>query len=347
MTTNIEFKYINPELYRHPGETEARKRLEKIPGFNKALDMLSDGAAVKAERQTEIASMVRVGPGVYPVLNTLWNDLQSLFGLSGVPLHIAYGLPQAWALRGGNDHPTVVIDSKSLDALPEREMTALLSMQAGLIRLGNATYLAAADFMRWFMDFYGIAGAPAALPSWGIENWRRYAMFSADRAAALSAGDPEAMAALLARISGAGNSSWGGVSEPDALRIQGIEALSHERDWSNNRLRRFALAMNRQNNVGLIRRLDLLDWFSSGVPARILTGEMTAPESAVSDAGAEADAGVSVDPGLAYWGEFASCDDDCKESGGPVADLREMAERGLNSFWKAGEAFWKTFQDKK
>ncbi len=349
MTATVEFRYLNPELYRHPGEREARARLEKIPGFNKALDMLTDNSGVKAERQAEIASMVRVGSGVYPVLADLWNSVQTLFGLHGVPLHVTWDARQPCSLRGGNQNASVILDCRLLDSLSEMEMSALLAMQAGSIRLGNATLLAAADFSRWFMDFYGIAGAPAALPAWGMENWRRYAMFSADRAASLAQGDPEAVALLLARFAGAGEKGWGGVARPDDLRIQGLEALSHQADWSNSRMRRFALAMNRQNTVALIRRIDLLDWFSSGIPARILSGELTDPAGFQSDAGATVDpaTGKVRDPSLAYWGEFAGSGNDMGkgEPSSPFDDIKEMAERGVTSFFKAGEAFWNTLMD--
>ena len=346
MASAIEFKYINVELYRHPGEREARARMEKIPGFAKALAMLTDNSGNKAERQAEIASMARVGPGVYPVLNDMWNDVQNLFGLSGVPVHIGWNCPQPWSLRGGNDSPGIVLDSGLLESLSENEMLALLGTQAGSIRLGNATLLAAADFMRWFIDYYGIAGAPAMLPAWGIENWRRQALFSADRAAALSQGDPEGVSALLCRLAGAGGKVWGGISKADDLRVQGLEALSHQSDWSNSRMRRFALAMNRQNNVALIRRIDLLDWFSGGAPARILSGEMTEPEGAKRDMGADASSGV-VDPSLAYWGEFAGSGQEKEgaDSSNRINEFKEMAEKGLSTFMKAGEAFWNTLME--
>lgn len=351
MTSKVEFKYLNPELYRHPAEREARAKMEKVPGFRKALDLLTDNTGIKAERQAEIASMAHVGPGVHPVLNDMWNDIQNGFGLNGIPLHLAWNNPQPCSLRGGNDNPSVILDSRLLDDLPENEMFALLAMQAGSIRLGNATLLSASDFMRWFMDFYGIAGAPAALPAWGLENWRRQAMFSADRAAALLQGDAEAVSALLLRLGGAGGKGWGGVTKTDDLRVQGLEALSLESDWSNNRVRRFALAMNRQNTVALIRRVDLLDWFSGGAPGRILAGEMTEPESLKrdADAGAQSKDGVK-DPSLAYWGEFAGCcDSEAEEKGGSankaMTDLMDMANKGLSSFMKAGEAFWTTLTD--
>ncbi|MCC8180563.1 MAG: hypothetical protein LIP23_06615 [Planctomycetes bacterium] len=377
MTATPEFKNINPELYRHPGEREALARLKKIPGFAKALDMLSEGSGGKAERQTEIASMLRVGPGVYPALAELWSDACGRFGLGEIPLHLGFNPPQPWSIRGGNEQPVVILSSRLLDELPEPEMEALLLSQAGLIRLGNATNLAAADFLRWLSDFSGIAGAPAAMLAWGIENWRRYAGFSADRAAALALGDPEAALQLLERISGGGKKAWGGITEPDRLRLQGVEALSLDRDWSNSRWRRFALAMNRQNHVGLIRRMDLLDWFASGEPKRILTGETVTPPPEQPDLGGpavNADPDCSADPGLAYWGEFVNSetdaaaepgapgsDGDAKTSGAErlsgaaraakeniseqVNELMGWAGKGFTSFWKAGEAFVKTFQE--
>ncbi len=348
---SVEFKYLSAELYRHPGEREARARLEKIPGFKKALGVLIDNSGIQAERQAQIASTVRVGPGVYPELADVWNGVQQQFGLNGIPLHVAGRMPQSVQLCGGSDHPSVILGGGLLSSLPKDEMTALLAMQAGSIRLGNADLMAASDFSRWFMDFYGIAGAPAVLPAWGLENWRRHALFSADRAASLALGSPDGVLALLAREAGAGEKTWGGLARPDDLRLQGVEALSLQGDWSNSRLRRFVLAMNRQNTVALIRRVDMLDWFASGAPARILAGDMTEPEGTGS-AGAAATAEEDKDPALAYWGEFAGQPQDDRVGGAAreifgsaLSELRDKAEKGLGSFLKAGEAFWNVLQE--
>lgn len=351
MSAKAEFKYINPELYRHPEERAAKKRLEMAPGFGKALEMLAGGSGGKAERQAETASMIRVGPGVYPALNDLWIGVLDLFGLKAVPLFIAYKYPQLWAVRGGNDDPALILDGSALDTLSEAQMEALLAAQAGSIRLGNATYLGAADFLRRLSDFSGLIGAPAAMVSWGLENWRRWAMYSGDRAASLALGDPEATASLLATFAGAGRSRWGGVVQPDALRIQGIEAVSLERDWSNSRWRRFALAMNRQNHAALVRRADVLDWFESGRPARILTGQEAEPEAAKTEPAASPADEASADPSLAFWGEYASPKtQDDGEAGScifgrcPMMTAVGVAEKGWDAFWKAGESFWKTLR---
>lgn len=363
----VDFKNINPELYRHPGEREALAGLAKIPGFAKAVAMMSEAGSGQADRQAVVASMLRVGPGAHPVLAELWNKTLALFGLGNVPLYVAFHLPQPWSVRGGNDNPFLVLSADLLDSLPEREMAALLATQAGAIRLGNATHLGAADFLRWLADFSGLFGAPAAMLGWGVENWRRYAAFSADRAAALALGDPGPVVALLERLSGGGSRAWGDIANPDSLRLQGIEAKSFGDDWSNSRWRRFILAMNRQNQVGLVRRLDLLDWFASGEPARILRGETTIPPHEgqtahhFSSGGAKPDAEPEEDSGLAFWGNFAAPGSgaaDADPSGCncpaaalfgmkscPMASMMGAAGKGLDTFKKAGEAFFKTVQD--
>jgi hypothetical protein len=349
MSSAIEFRHVNPELYRHPLERVAKARIEMIPGYYKALDLITENVGFKMERQAEIASMAKVGSGVYGKLFDAWNNVQAAFGLADIPLHISFDSPVSWCIRGNNEHPVVIIDGKWLDILPEREMKALLAHQAGSVRLGNATYLAAADFFRTLASYSGIVGAPASVMTWGIESWRKYALYSADRAAALSVGDPDAMLALLARVSGGNIGAWGGISDPEQLRIQGIEATSLQQDRATTRLQRFAMVMSRQNHAGLIRRVDLSDWFAGGNPARILEGALTEPET--PNAKTESDASAQTDdPGLAFWGEFASASPDegasCN-SRCPMMDVFGMAEKGMSTFWKAGQNFLKTFQDKK
>ncbi len=351
----IDFKHLNPELYRHPGERAARAKLERIPGFARIAGMMaSDNFSTGAERQAELASSARAGTGVYPALHALWTAVQARFGLSGIPLHIAHGQGTRAALRGGNDRPLVLLPSALLSSLPEREMEALLAMQAASVRLGNATLAAAADAARSFLDAYGVAGAPVVLPAWGLESWRRCALFSADRAAALALAPPDAVHALLDRLSGAGESAWGGVPRPEELRTQGLEAVALGREtggWpGSGMLRRLALAMNRENGMALVRRADLADWFSSGIPAKILSGEIVHPDHLEGMPGAE--------PSVAYWGEFAGWDEAAEEEAKTGAagvasqaasqaygELKGSAEKGLSALFRAGEAFWSTLTE--
>ncbi|MCL2000663.1 MAG: hypothetical protein FWG74_04440, partial [Planctomycetes bacterium] len=141
-----------------------------------------------------------------------------------------------------------------------------------------------------------------------------------------------------------------------ALRLQGIEALSLDHDWANDRWRRFAMAMNRHNRAGLIRRLDLLNWFASGEPDRILAGQILEIPKAkpIPDSEPKTRRQADTDPGLAFWGEFAG--NQANSQGGgecptmnmrcPMAGIMGMAEKGWESFWKTGESFLKTLHDK-
>ncbi len=267
----IPFKDINPELYRHPGEKDALGKLEKAPGFAKLLDLMSDHGGGKAERLVELASMVKVGPDVYPKLFKKWQDCLAQADLVEMPLHICGCEGQPWTLKGGNAAPRALLSSRLLDELSTDEMQVVLAMVAGSVKLGNATTIAAAEFLRWVQDFSGIAGAPAFMLSWGFENWRRYAAMSADRAACLQLGADQVQV-LLRRISGAGSKAWGGVVEPDRLRLQGLEAASRDKDWDKSRWQRFASALNRHNSGGLIRILDLSEGVATRAPENILAG---------------------------------------------------------------------------
>ncbi|MDR3078384.1 MAG: hypothetical protein LBV15_06445 [Planctomycetota bacterium] len=324
---------LDPELYRHPDERRARERLEKIPGFAKGMARLTEIGGGQAESRAEIASMIRIGPGVYPRLHDIWRAALARFGLEYSPLQVAPGLAEPWTLRG-RDRPALILDQSLLEGLSETAMAAFLALRAGSIRLGHVPYLSAADLLRRLWDFSGLAAVPVAMLAWGLESWRHAALFSADRAAALSLGGPEAVADLLARLAGAGGSGWGGVTDPEALRLQGIEALSLENDWANSRWRRFAMAMNRQNHAALIRRLDLLSWFAGGAPACILAGGIPEPETG--------GAAEREEPGPALWGAFAgSPEDDCQGFDGQILpELTEAMEKGWSAMRQAGEAIW-------
>jgi hypothetical protein len=332
MNADDSFRRIDIRLYRHPDETKARKNLERLPGFAKGMAMLSDNAGWRAERRSDLASLIRVGPGIHPRLHDLWRDTLDRFGLDNSPLHLAFRPPQPWAFHN-NDGPILILDAAWLDILPHGEMAALLAMRAGDIRLGNVPWLATADLLRRVEDFSGLAAVPILALTWGLEHWRRFAMFSSDRAAALSLGGTCQVAALLSRLAGiGGGSAWGGVTEEDAIRLQGVEALSLERDWANGAFRRFPMAMNRWNHGALVRRLDILSWFDAGIPGRLLAGETVEPA-----------AEPASETGPAFWGAFAGpatgADGETSGKAGG-ADLAEAIEKGWAAFRQAGEALW-------
>gem|GEM_PF-2299670 len=335
-----EPKDIDPALYRHPGENGALGRLEKAPGFARLIEFMADHAGGKAERMVETASMARVGPGVYPLLDELWNRTLAAFGTAGIPLHVSYRDRQTWVVRDGGAGPRAVIAAGLLDELPQAEMAALLAMLAGSVRLGNVPNLAAAEFLRRVQDLSGIAAAPAFALSWALENWRRYAAMSADRAAALHCG-PEAVQELLCRVSGAGSGAWGGVPDSRSLRLQGVEASARDKDWDTRRWNRFVAAMDRNNLAGILRSRDLADWVASGAIDKIQSGLAAVPEEEASDGTGAADSG------LAFWGEFAHGAADLDEPGraGWTPDIREAAEKGIQAFFKAGEAFFRALGD--
>ena len=337
---HLELKDIDPALYRHPGERGALGILEKAPGFSAFLKLMSDHGGSRAERMVEVASLVRVGPGVYPRLDELWTGTSAAFGVGAIPLHISGRERHSWTVRGGNSGPRAIISADLLDELPHSEMAVLLAMLAGSVRLGNVPNLSAVEFLRRVQDYSGLVGAPALVLSWSFENWRRYAVMSADRAASLHCG-VESVQQFLARISGAGRRSWGGVPDYGRLRIQGVEASSRDKDWDNRSWSRFTAAMNRQNHAGLLRGLDLSEWAATGALDRIKSGGQTMPEDAAADEDPPAD------PGLAFWGEFAPGLADVEEQGwrDKASDLREAAEKGVQSFIRAGEAFFRNLAD--
>ncbi|MDR1534772.1 MAG: hypothetical protein LBU64_06695 [Planctomycetota bacterium] len=338
MSGNILFSHVNPELYRHPDERKAKARLDKIPGFARGAAKLAELAGGPAERRGVIASLARVGPGVYPRLHDLWNETLERFGLGSSPLYVSFAREQSWSLQDWGGLPALILDSDWLDLLTRDEMGVFLAMRAGDIRLGNARYLAAADYLRRLRDFSGLAAIPAFMWSWGLENWRRAAMFSADRAAALSLGDGERVAAFLAKLSGAGSLAWGSLSDPEALRLQGLEAISLEQDWSNHLARRFAMVMNRRRGGFLARRLDLLAWFAEGVPQKVLSGELREFVPDPSPAGED----ERIDSGPAFWGAFAGAPggDAAAEPGRSRPDLAGAIEKGWETFRQVGESLW-------
>lgn len=336
----LAMRDINPDLYRHPGEAGALGRLEKAPGFAKLLDLMSDHGGGQAERLVELASMAKVGPGVYPALDKLWRATLADFGIGDVPLHVTGRDSRGMVLKGGHAGPRVIVSVDLLDELSKEQMAALLAMAAGSVRLGNVVNLTAAEFLRWVQDFYGVFGAPAYMLSWALENWRRYAAMSSDRAAALYCGE-EAVRSLLALWAGAGSSAWGGINDEDRLRLQGVEAASRDQDWESNRWRRFMTAMNRKNSAALVRRLDLADWYASGAPEKILAGEARTPEDLDMD-------GVRTDsPGILFWGAYASGTPEAEEPGWreTAESVKELAEKGVGGFLKAGEAFFRALRD--
>ncbi|MDR3210598.1 MAG: hypothetical protein LBU79_01630 [Planctomycetota bacterium] len=331
---------LDPGLWRHPGEDQALGSLKKAPGFDRLLSLMSAHGSGKAERMVETASFLKAGKGIYPRLAQRWDECLAAFGVGEIPLHLVHRQEKGWQIRYDAQGARVILAADLLDSLPETEMTALLAGLAGGLKLGSAVNLAAVDFLRWFRDFSGLAGAPAAMLAWALENWRCYALMSLDRAAALATGEAD-VRHLLVRLAGGGHAAWGGITDPDAPRRQGLAAEAYRDDWNNSHWRRFTAALNRENTGTLLRLADLANWFASGAPAKIAAG--TPLEAA--------DQPSPREPGPAFWGEFAPPPPEA--DGGERADWLalagewgKMAEKGLSAFFRAGESFLQDWRKK-
>lgn len=328
---------INPDLYRHPLERQAARRLRGVPGLTALLGRVSGTLGMQTGHKALTASLTRVAPGVYGELHALWEQTEAAFGLGTMDLYVGPAGADPWQLAGGAANPVVVLDQAML-VLPHDEMHALLAGAAGAVRLGHADRLAAAGALRRFLDFSGIAGAPAAVFLWAMEEWRHYAELSCDRAAALCLGSAQPVLALLARLAGAGSGAWGGVCTPDSLRLQGIEARALLGDWSAGRWQRFSMAMDRRNTFALVRRVELEEWHAGGAPERIMSGTEAAP--------AEAPDAADPDPAPAFWGEFAAPGAaERPEPRDMARDFADLAGRGMEAVRRAGESFLRALEE--
>jgi len=198
LTENRALNQGDYDKFIHPDDEAAIRFLKALPGFDVLVRATMAGTLEKMLYGQCLGTSIKLGPNQLAEYYGLLTPVCEKFGISPVPELFMEMSPIPNAYTFGDTKPFIVMSSGLLEHLTREEVQVCLAHECGHIVCGHSLYT-----MMSVVIESGISWLPLSdifrLP---IYRWRRMSEFSADRAAAIFAGNSQKVINLLIRLSG-------------------------------------------------------------------------------------------------------------------------------------------------
>ncbi len=186
----------------HPEDQKARQQLEAIPGFQGLAKAIMKVYDERLQHGLNMASKIRLGPEQLPEMYGYLPPICQKLGIAEPELYLEMS-PAPNAYTYGDTRIFVTVTSGLIEYLDENEIQAVIAHECGHILCRHTLYHTMARYLiQHGLSALGVAGIafqPAVL---ALLYWYRRSEFSADRAAAVVTGGPEAMVETMIRLAG-------------------------------------------------------------------------------------------------------------------------------------------------
>lgn len=193
---------ISALTWEHPADRAALQTLRAVPGFNEAVKKIVGHFGQRGIRLIFQANAVRVAPGQFPKLYSLWTEVVTTLDWHETPELYVTQTPIVNASAIGVDHPFVVLNSATLKLLDDDETRALLGHELGHIMSGHALYRTVTLLLLYlgFQNLPFLAGLALLPIKFALLEWYRKSELSSDRAGLLASQDPTVNTRLFLRL---------------------------------------------------------------------------------------------------------------------------------------------------
>lgn len=287
-TGRVRLKSISSRAWEHPADRAALASLRSVPGFDLVLRKLFGLFPERALRLIYLGSSIEVGPRQYPRLHALYGEtLDILDAPHHYPLFLSQN-PVVNAGAVGMDQPFIVLNSGTAQLLDDDQLRVVLGHEVGHILSQHVLYktmlklLLRAGLYAFSFPLTGLAllGVIAALM-----EWDRKSELSSDRAAALTAQNPDQVRQTLMRMAG-------GIGDGANLEAFREQARRYEESSGAIDSAVKTMALLGRSHPFPVQRLKELDlWVEAGDYQRVLDGDYPRRED---------------DPKENPWGAWAS-----------------------------------------
>lgn len=262
---------IDPASWEHPADRAALQALRRIPAFDEVLKKLFGLFGEKPVRLAFQANAVKVGPRQYPKLWQQYLDVsQTLDVEKPYDLFISQ-TPLVNAGAYGMDRPFIVLNSGSMIALHDEEITYLLGHEVGHILSGHVLYRTMTVLLLQLAQLgFPVVGLAARAILVGLLEWSRKSELSADRAGLLAVQDPDATLRAFMKLAG-GVPGMEEELDLGEFMVQ-AEQYRHSEDVADIVFKVLNL-LGTTHPFHVLRAAEVRDWIEKGEYDRIMRGE--------------------------------------------------------------------------
>lgn len=211
--------------YRYPEEKAALHELVRKKEFQAALKLFEKIYADATDFARLQGRNFRVTKAAQPRLHYLYRlAARRLEFREEVPMYLELSHQFAPKIYGTDGKCAVVLSSICLETLTDPELTAMFGSAISHIQHGHVKYLNMGNLAdELFLSIPFVGSAAAMMVKALLVQWRKYAEFTADRGAAVAAGDAQAVFGYLSKSMGTSTVFHGW---PKEERRRPVESMS-------------------------------------------------------------------------------------------------------------------------
>lgn len=191
---------IPAHTYQHPLDKKFLDQIQQIPGMDAVIRELS-GLYNEVYSQIELMSQsVLVTEKTFPTLNAAMPRICSMLGVECPKLFVqGDGMPNAYTT--GIKKPVVVVTAGLLFRCSQKEIEGIIAHECGHIACNHLLYHNVLNtILSGVGMFSNVARVALSVASPLLFKWYRASEYSADRAAAVALGDPDAIQGGLFKL---------------------------------------------------------------------------------------------------------------------------------------------------
>jgi Zn-dependent protease with chaperone function len=249
---------VAPEEFIHPADKAALEALKAIPLFTPCLKAFMKIFSEEFFLGVNMAQKIRLGPDQLPKIYNHLPPICEKLGIDEPQLFLEMD-PSPNAYTYGDTKIAITVTSGLVEYMEEEELHAVLAHECGHILCRHVLYHTMADMVTELGESVFGALAAVAMPvKLALLYWDRRSELSADRAAALVAGNPGSLVQTMIRLAGGPRSITRDVNV-DVYAAQGAEYKKMNESLWDKMLQGVAV-MQQNHPFTAVRTCEILDW---------------------------------------------------------------------------------------
>lgn len=262
---------LRPELYQHPLDSAALKKLKGFPGFETLVRKFWDLGLDKVLYLGNVSSRTRITPKQYPDLHRMVETAATVLDVPVPEVYIELD-PQPNAMAIGINRPSVVLTTGLLQSFPRPQILYVIGHEIGHIKSAHVLYLNMATYLGVVTEIaseltLGLGGLVGTGLQLALLEWARKSEFTADRASLLVVQDLEVVIRGVMLLAGAHVIPRGQESIDEFVRqAEELEGQSE----SITKFWKWLILLGREHPFAVLRASELIKWHKSGAFESIL-----------------------------------------------------------------------------
>lgn len=257
--------------YEHRFDREALEAVRKLPGFDSVVNFVLNWTMIKWHVVQLCGSNFHVTKESCPELYNMVHESAETLDIDRLPeiyTQWSYGI-NAYT-TGYKDNTILVLQSGSVDLMPDPELTFVIGHEMGHIKSGHVLYHLMVQYFAQIISSTVLAGKFIVPIQLGLNYWYRMSEFTADRAGLLVCQDLEAALGAIMKMAGLPKRYFN-TSDPHVFAKQAKEFMTKYGDTTDKIIRNISI-LDDTHPWTVMRAYELIKWVENGDYDKILQG---------------------------------------------------------------------------